>query len=334
MASKFFFSLNSIKPQETSKAGSLTTVTSKETPGLVNISFAHLELKKRGSIAPMWHPNANKIGYCTQGNVLVSIRTPTRAETFTVKKGEIFFIPQGYIHHIENIAEQNSVINFALNHSSPETMHLNKALFSISDSVFDSTFNTKADFFDGLKKTKDDVFIKTLPPLNKIPTSFGSPYKFDIEESKKAILTKGGYVQLGTKPNLPILQGLGILGFGLNLKGIVEPHWHTNAGELVFIVKGKTRITVLSPNGEVDTLEVNGGEGAFAPASYFHNIENIGTEPVEVIAFFSHADPDYIGIGEVVGSYSNELLSSVFNTSPEYWDTFRKPNAPLVIVPI
>lgn len=334
MTSKFFFSLDFIKPQKSSIAGSLTHVTSAETPGLVNISFANLILKRRGSLAPIWHPNAHKIGYCIEGNVLVSIRTPIRDETFTVQKGEIFFIPQGYIHHIENINESDSVVSFALSHSNPETMQLSKAVCSISDSVFNSTFNTQNGFVDGLKKVVDEELIKTLPPLNRVMGTIASVYKFDIEDSKKAVFTHGGYVQLGTKANLPVLQGLGILGFGLNPKGIVEPHWHTNAGELVYIVKGQTRITVLSPDGNVDVLEVNAGEGAFAPASYFHNIENIGSGEVEVVAFFSHNDPDYIGIAEVVGSYSNELLTSVFNTTPNYWDALKKTEEPLVIVPV
>jgi oxalate decarboxylase len=161
-----------------------------------------------------------------------------------------------------------------------------------------------------------------------------SRFKFNIGESIKPVLTKGGYLQLATKTNLPVLDGLGILGFGLNPKGVVEPHWHTNAGELVYIVKGRTRITVLSPDGTVDVLEVNGGQGAFAPASYFHNIENVGNDDVEVIAFFSHAEPDYIGIGEVVGSYSNDVLGAVFNVSPSYFDSFKKTAEPLVIVPV
>lgn len=334
MASKLFFSLKSIKPQKSTQAGSLTCVTSKEAPGFVNISFANLRLGKRGSLEPIWHPNANKIGYCIEGNVLVSLRTPGLVETFTVKQGEIFFIPQGYVHHIENIYEGESVVSFALNHAVPETMHLSKAIYSISDGVFNSTFNTQTGFVEGLKKSKNEELIKGLPPLTKAPKPIGSQYKFDIENSKKAILTKGGYVQLGTKINFPMLQGLGILGFGLNPKGSVEPHWHTNAGELVYIIKGETRITVLSPDGSVDVLEVNEGEGAFAPASHFHNIENVGLEAVEVIAFFSHSDPDYIGIAEVIGSYSNELLASVWNTSPNYWDAFKKTEKPLVIVPV
>lgn len=334
MGSKFFFSIDSIKPHKSSDSGSITYVTSKEVPGFVNIAFSNLTLNPRGSLEPIWHPNANKIGYCVEGNALVSIRTPGSVETFTVMKGEIFFIPQGYIHHIENIGHTKSIINFALNHSMPETMYLSKAVYSISDTVFNSTFNTPPHFIKGLQKPKKSAPLKTLSPINQTQHPIESRYKFHIGNSNKAVLTKGGYVQVGTKTTLPILQGLGLLGFGLNPKGIVEPHWHTNAGELVYIVKGKTRITVLSPDGNVEVMKVNAGEGAFAPASHFHNIENIGSDEVEVIAFFSHAEPDYIGIGEVVGSYSNELLASVFNTTPDYFNTFKKPEGPLVIVPI
>lgn len=336
MKSKLFFSLDAIKPQKNYAAGSITEVTGDEVPGFVNISFAQLKLKKQGSIEPIWHPNANKIGYCLQGSAQVSIRSPDQADTFTVNQGDVFFIPQGYIHHIANRGEKDTTICFAFNNVKPQNMVLSNALYSLSDNVFASTFNTPSDFFKGLTKVKNQDRIKTLPstPASGDIKTNPSRYKFNIAASKKPIMTKGGYLQLATKQNLPILDGLGILGFGLNPKGIVEPHWHTNAGELVYIVKGKTRITVLAPDGNVEVLEVNGGQGAFAPASHFHNIENIGKDDVEVIAFFSHALPDYIGIGEVVGSYSNEVLATVFNVAPQYFDTLDKPETALVIVPL
>ncbi len=334
MNNKLFFSLAAIAPHTSNSAGNLTCVTSKEVPGFVNISFAHLSLNNRGSLEPIWHPNAHKIGYCVEGQVLVVMRTPSGAENFTVKKGEIFFIPQGFVHHIENIDAAQSVINFALSSSNPQTMYLSQAIYSLSENVFTSTFNSPAHFIDGLPKSKNNQLLKTLPALKKPPQNAPNGYKFDIEDSPKVISSKGGYLQLGIKSSLPTLQGLGILGFGLTPKGCVEPHWHTNAGELVFIVKGKTRITVLAPDGHVDVLEVNAGEGAFAPASHFHNIENMGNDEVQVIAFFNHGEPDYLGIGEVIGAYSNELLASVFNTPPDYFEALKKPEKPLVIVPV
>jgi len=333
-SNQFFFSLGSIKPQKASASGSLTYVTSDEVPGFVNISFSLLKLNKGAVQEPIWHPNANKIGYCLEGNSLVSIRSPVGLDTFTVKEGDVFFIPKGYIHHIENIGEKESVISFALNDAKPEVMSLFNAVHSLSDEVFIATFNTRSDFFKGLKQSKKYEEITPIHSNGKHPNFISSRFKFNIASSSKPIFTKGGYLQLATKPNLPVLDGLGILGFGLNPKGVVEPHWHTNAGELVYIVKGHTRITVLSPDGNITSVEVKGGEGAFAPASHFHNIENIGSDNVEVIAFFSHAEPDYIGLGEVIGSYSNEVLASLFNVAPNYFDSFKKTEQPLVIVPV
>lgn len=334
MGSQYYFNLNSIEPKKSYTGGTIVDVTSDQTPGLVNISFSGMRLDKEGVLEPIWHPNAHKIGYCLRGQALVSIRTPTKVESFTVKEGDIFFIPKGYIHHIQNIGGDENTIKFAYNNAKPETMFLSKAIYSISDDVFKATFNTPSTFFTGLKKSKKEELISQLNSKIQAPQTTSSSFKFNIAESNKALTTKGGYLQIGTKRTLPILEGLGILRFGLNPGGVVEPHWHTNAGELVYIVKGQTKITVLSPDGKVETMEVKGGEGAFAPASFFHNIQNIGSDEVEVIAFFSDAEPDYIGIGEVFGSYSNETLGSIFDVAPNYFDTFKKPNEPLVIVPV
>lgn len=332
--SKLFFSLDAIKSQSSNGSGNITYVTSDEMPGLVNMAFATLKLNKGSAEEPIWHPNAHKIGYCHKGSAQISIRTPSNYDTFTIKAGDVFFIPQGYIHHIANMDPKETVIHFAWNNPKPQVMSLANAICSLSDDVFSSTFNTSADFLNGLKKSKKQEMITALSSTPKSSPSTTSRYKFNIAESGKPIQTKGGYLQTATKKNLPILEGLGILGFGLNPKGIVEPHWHTNAGELVFIVKGNTRITVLSPDGNVETLEVNAGQGAFAPASHFHNIENVGKDNVEVIAYFSHAEPDYIGVAEALGAYSNEMLESTFNVSPHYFDKLKKIEAPLVIVPV
>lgn len=332
---KLYFSLSALQPQENSTGGNITYVTKNEMGGLVNLSFSVLRLQKYGTLEPTWHPNANKVGYCLQGTGTVSIRSPQGVDVFNIEKGDVFFIPQGYIHHIENYGQDETLIAFALNNSLPESLSLSSAINSLSDEVFVATFDSSAGFIDGLKKSSNHnhSHIKTLLSA-KNPGFISSRFKFNIAKSTKALTTKGGYLQLATKTNLPVLDGLGILGFGLNPKGFVEPHWHTNAGELVYVLSGTTKITVLSPDGSVNHLEVKAGEGAFAPASHFHNIENIGNDNVEIIAFFSNALPDYIGIGEVIGSYSNELLGSIFELPSNYFADFKKPSEPLIIVPV
>jgi len=333
MGSKFFFSLNSLKSEEF-PGGTVVNLTSDQTPGFQNISFTGVKLKKGGFIGPIWHPNAQKLAYCIKGSCAVTMRTPHSLESYTVKEGDMFFLPKGYVHAIENTFDGETIVKFAYNHIKPETMYLSKAMNSLSDEVFTATFDTPASFYEGLKKNQKSSFVGTLSDQKKAPNNGANKYKFNVKDSAKPVLTKGGYLQIATKTNLPTLEGLGLLRFGLNPGGVVEPHWHTNAGELVYIVKGETKITILSPDGKVEVLSVKGGEGAFAPASYFHNIQNVGKDEVEVLAFFSDAEPDYIGLGESVGAFSNEVLAAIFNVKPEYFSAFKKPNDALIIVPL
>ncbi|MBN9377507.1 MAG: hypothetical protein BGO14_10450 [Chlamydiales bacterium 38-26] len=334
MGDKLFFDLGSIKPHASGSSGQSAMVTVDEMSGLDNIAFSILKLNKNGIQEPIWHPNANKIGYCVDGNALVSIRSPASSDMFTITKGDVFFIQKGYVHTITNIDEGPTEIIFALNHTKPQLMNLSSAVYSLSDTVFHATFKTEAEFFNGLKKNKAQEIIKSLTTGKGSSHNISSRYKFNIANSSKPVQTHGGYLQASLKDNLPVLDGLGILGFGLTPGGVVEPHWHTNAGELIYIIKGHTRVTVLGPDGHPNVLEVKAGQGAFAAASHFHNIENVGKEDVEVIAFFNHAEPDFIGIGEVIGSYSNEVLGSLFNVDSRYFDQFKKPSGPLIIVPI
>ena len=342
MSQRLFFNLETI-PSKKNQAGSLACVTAKEVPGFIDISFNQLKLNREGFQEPIWHPNAHKIGYCQQGNALISLRTPNGLDVFSLEPGDVFFIPKGSAHSILNLGEQENIINFALNSASPEVMYFSKALDSLSDDVFAVTFDTFPTFVNQLKKAQNSSEMMKMLSSQGHASFFDtsshksnptSQFKFNLEASHPLLETRGGYLKSATKTNLSILEGLGILGFELTPKGIVEPHWHTNAGELVYIEKGRTRITVLSPDGNIEELEVNAGQGAFAAASHFHNIENIGDENVKVIAFFSNAQPDYMGFGEVLGSYSNEMLASIFGVSPGYFDKLKKPSGPLVILPL
>lgn len=330
MSNKHFFNLETFKPQKSYEGGSRTSITSNEVSAFEGISLECLKLNKGCAQEPLWHPNAHKIGYCLQGNALITLFCPDFHDTFTVNEGEIFFIPKGYLHHIANCGEKELIINCALNNTKPDELYLSNAVRSLSDSAFAATFHTAPPFFEGLKKAKKDTLIASCLQ-KKLPGNVTSRFKFDIKASNALLTTAGGYLKAATKQNLAVLQGLGILTFGLKEKGIVEPHWHTNAGELIYIMKGRVRIAILSPDGSLDAAEVKAGGGAFAPPSHFHSIENIGPEDVEVIAFFNDPSPDYIGIGEAVGVFSNEVLASTFNLSPEYFSSFKAPQGPIVI---
>lgn len=329
MAAKHFFNIESVKAQKTFPGGSRTSLTSEDVSSFTEISFSLLKLKPGSAQEATWHPNSHKLGYCTQGKAVVTILSPNAKDTFTIGAGEIFFVPKGHFHQI-TCTDAECHIAFALSNTKPDEMFLSKALLTLPETVFSSTFHTPESFFTGLKKNKVDAFISS-SALKKETLSSSSRYKLSVAASSPLLTTPGGYLKAATKPYLPLLEGLGILTFGLNPKGIVEPHWHTNAGELIYIVKGHARISILAPEGSVDIAEVHAGGGGFAPAGHFHSIENIGNENVEVVAFFNDQNPDYIGVGECAAVLSKEILGATFGLPADYFAHFEPPTGPVVI---
>jgi oxalate decarboxylase len=327
---KHFFNLRSLKPQKSSAEGSKTLVGKNEVSSLEGISLESLKLSHGCASEPCWHPNAHKIGYCLKGSAIVSILAPHSQDLFTVSEGDVFFIPKGSFHYLENNGEGESLIVSALSHHHPEELTVTKALRSLSDIVLADTLGMSNDFFETLKNSKQSSsFVKN--SFKKATPDISSHFKFKIGASNNYLTTKGGYLKAATLQNLPVIQDLGIFTFGLNQNGIVEPHWHTNAGELIYVVRGHVRITILSADGSLDAADLKAGEGGFAPASYFHSIENLDRDEADIIAFFSHADPDYIGFGQAVGTCSHELLAGVFNVPLKNFDHFNPPKSPLVI---
>ena len=318
---------------EKGPGGSIRIMSANELTGMTRMSVMELELTPGGVLNPMWHANAAKIGYCTKGEVVVTIHGPGQSDRFGVTKGEIFLVSEGSVHSLENQSEDAASVKFTMNHGLPETLTLSTAVDATSDEALQSTLSVDGGFVKGIRTSNPRRMLGTLKNPTLVRPSFSHRLKFDIEGSDKVIDVRGGYLQVGMKVNMPVLEGGGILGFGVNPGGAVEPHWHPNSDEVVYITKGRVKVMLMSPDGTIEQAEVGAGEGFYAPTSYFHSIEQAGAEPAEGIAFFNNADMVYMGLGEAVGAFSDDVLASAFEIETTALGGCSKPGGPLVIVP-
>jgi oxalate decarboxylase len=71
--------------------------------------------------------------------------------------------------------------------------------------------------------------------------------------------------------------------------GLRELHWHPNAAEWQFYVKGNARVTVFGSHGRAWTDEFVKGDVGYVPQGYGHYIENTGSEDVEMVIVFNNA---------------------------------------------
>ena len=101
-----------------------------------------------------------------------------------------------------------------------------------------------------------------------------------------------------------------------------------------YVIEGKVRFTVYSPNKDIETSEIGKGKVFFVPAGYFHFLENSDDGNNNIIAsFFGNESPEFIGLVGSLSSYSDEVLGAVFNTDQKIFSNIPRQVKNVLISP-
>lgn len=141
------FNLDNAEPQAVCVGGNRTIVDRDNFPLLKGMALYLLRLDKDGIREPHWHPNAVELSYCVQGKAIMTIFGPDAGrDTFTVDRGEIVFVPRGYLHHIENIGTEVAKFVLAFSHEKPEDLGISGSIGSMPSPILDLTFSQSSSF--------------------------------------------------------------------------------------------------------------------------------------------------------------------------------------------
>jgi oxalate decarboxylase len=69
-------------------------------------------------------------------------------------------------------------------------------------------------------------------------------------------------------------------------KAMRELHWHPNASEWQYYIKGTGRMTMFASSGSARTMNFNANDVGFVPAVAGHYIENLGNEDLLMLELF------------------------------------------------
>jgi oxalate decarboxylase len=324
-----------MKPQVRLKEGSRITVTKKNFPLLQGMSFYKLALEPNAVREPHWHANADELGYCLKGNILVSMfATGNKKSSFLIRSGEAFLIPSGSLHAIENIGNETAELILQFSHEEPEDFGLSAFMGMFSDAVLGNTWHVSSQKFQPIKRSTKDVFFITRQGPAQIPetASYASPYRYNLASSPALISTHGGQARVARQDVWPALKRQALYSLSLNGTGMREPHWHPETAEMGYVAEGKGRMSILSPSASVDTYEMNAGDLYFIPKAYPHHIENLSDGALCILIFFDESMPGDIGLTASVKSFSDEILTPTFNAPKGFFSSLPTYYEDLFIV--
>lgn len=115
------------------------------------------------------------------------------------------------------------------------------------------------------------------------------------------------------KDTLPLLKRLSLRRLRLAPEGLREPHWHANAHELGYCVRGEALVTIVRNHAVRDSFVVRPGDMFFAPSGSLHSIRNIGPREAEFILAFSHEKPEDFGLSGSFSAMTPAVLGNTFD---------------------
>src|SRR4051794_13450894 len=160
-------------------------------------------------------------------------------------------------------------------------------------------------------------------------------YGFPLTKTKPTVSTKGGTVVECTVKNFPAVGESEAAIFLLRMDpgALREPHWHPNAWELEYVVQGKARLGVITPDGTVDTVDLGPGDVGFVPQAWGHYIESIGKTELVMPITFGSKQPDDIGLSTFFSGCPTDTFTRTLGVPNDALAKADKPGKTLFIVP-
>lgn len=336
-ASRHVRSLRSAAAVHDDALGTIRRLTADEFPLLERLSIKRMQLAAGSIRAPHWHANANELGYVLGGTVLVTIVDNADAvSSIRVAAGEMFHIGSGALHAIENIGTDTAELVIVFSHERPQDFSLHAAFGAMSNAVLGNTYDLDAAVFSTLRRDTTSPYLvqRRGPAVVPDGADRADPHWFDIEAQSPPVEFAYGQARVSRTQFWPALRNLSMYSLRIADDGMREPHWHPETAELGYVHRGQARMSILDPDGSVDTYLLQPGDVYFIPRAYPHQIEVLG-EDVHFLVFFDQPTPGDVGYRLAASAFAPGVLAATFGVEAAALPAFPKTvHDPLIVARI
>src|SRR5260370_10688373 len=128
--------------------------------------------------------------------------------------------------------------------------------------------------------TGTETFGQGQPPFGPTPAPLAGSELPSFRFQLGAVAPKrwdGGWAKEATVAEFPVSQALAGVLMSLAPVGLRELHWHANAAECAYVIKGQCRVTTINPQGQSQIVDFNAGDVWYFPRGFGHSIQGIGS---------------------------------------------------------
>jgi oxalate decarboxylase len=288
------------------------------------ISGVDMRLAAGGIRELHWHLAA-EWGYMTYGNCRVTVLDELgRAYVADVKEGDIWYFPAGLPHSLQGLAPDGCEFLLAFDDgkaSEFNTLLVTDWMAHTPPEVLAQNFAVPADTFSKIPLHQLWIFQGKLPGSladdqaavtnPKGPPPY--PFTFSLGDLKPSHLTKGGEVRIVDSNNFNVSKTIAAAQVIVHPGGLRELHWHPNADEWQYWVKGKGRLGVFNTGPNAMTMDFNAGDVGYVKRSHGHYIKNTGDTDLVFLEVFRSSYFADISLSDWLTHTPPALVAQHFN---------------------
>ena len=178
--------------------------------------------------------------------------------------------------------------------------------------------------------TSTDGLAEGQPPFGPTPPVLAGAQLPSFRFQLGAVAPKswnGGWAKEATVAEFPVSEKLAGVLMSLNPGGLRELHWHANAAEWAYVIKGQCRVTTINPQGQSQIADFAAGDVWYFPRGFGHSIQGIGAEDCLFVLVFDNGYFSEFGtfsISDWVGHTPPEVLAKNFGVPAATFANFPK----------
>jgi len=328
----FRFALGA-QPAKNFPAGSAKEATVAEFPVSQKLAGVLMQLAPGGLRELHWHANAAEWAYVLTGRCRVTTIDPQgQSEIADFGPGDVWYFPRGHGHSIQGLGPDDCQFVLVFDNGYFSEF----GTFSISDwlghtpaEVLGKNFGVPAQTFANFPKREVYIVKGAVPGPLPVDPSAGSLNPGALTHRYRLLAQKpqtypGGTLTTVSEREFPISTTM--TGSLLTIKpgGLRELHWHPNADEWQYYIRGRARMAVFGSHARARTDDFGPGDVGYAPQGYGHYIENIGSDDVEILIVFNNGTYESISLSAWVAANPRPLLAANFEVPESVFAQFSK----------
>jgi oxalate decarboxylase len=279
-----------------------------------------------------WHATAAEWAFVLKGRVRTTVINPAgQTETNDFEPGDIWYFPRGHAHMLECLG--NEPTHFILIFDNGYFSEF--GAFSITDwtghapkPLLAKNFSLPESAFDGFPK-EEVYFASGAVPPEPIPENLQGPrisppetHKFRMLAGAPYGIFKGGREWRVDSTRFPISTTVTGVILDLEPGALRELHWHPNADEWQYVIKGDLSVTMFGSHGRFRTEQLHAGDVGYIPQGYGHSIENVGGKPSRILIGFNTGTYQAIDLSAWIAGNPVDVLATNFGKPAFLFEKF------------